>query len=660
MPRSGGKRTMQTDNLHNLLSGMGGQGDKSIYTMFGHVGIQREQLEAAYRNDWISRKVIDIPSQDATRKWREWQADKEDITAIEEVEQDFNLKRKTMIALQKARLYGGGALILGINQGKPEDEVNLDTLGKDSLKFIHAVSRYEITGSERESDIMSPYYGEPKYYERTTVNGGLMRLHPSRVVKFIGLEYPDPSSAPDAWGDPVLQVVAAAIKATGTVCQGVAQLIDEAKVDIIKIPDLTASILDKDYEARLKARFGLASDAKSIYKMLLLDKEEEWERIEQNFSGLDALVQMYMLIASGAADIPATRLLGQSPKGLSATGESDIRNYYDRIQTEQETINGPALERLDEVLVRSALGDYPEGLHFEWRALWQMDEVQQAELENKKATTFKIDVDAGVLDGAVLKSARENQLIEDGTYPGIEQIIDELGEEYQEPDPLLALPAPGMPGQKLLPPPKGGAGPKGAPANPNAAQAKRVKAADVRQRRTGERVMRRVMSDAQPKTLYVRRDVLNHKDIASHFKKQGFKTTLGEAMHVTIAYSRAPVDWMKAGEAWGQDEKGHLNIVPGGVRIVEKFQESTVLLFVCRELEWRWCQIKENTGATWKWPEYQPHITLAYTGAPADISKVLPYVGPIVLGPEVFEEVNTDYADLVVEDAKAAKLWPTG
>ena len=64
--------TMQTDSLHNLLSGMGGAGDKTMFTQFGHITMQRDQIEAAYRNDWISRKVIDIPANDATREWRTW------------------------------------------------------------------------------------------------------------------------------------------------------------------------------------------------------------------------------------------------------------------------------------------------------------------------------------------------------------------------------------------------------------------------------------------------------------------------------------------------------------------------------------------------------------------------------------------------------------
>jgi len=75
-----------------------------------------------------------------------------------------------------------------------------------------------------------------------------------------------------------------------------------------------------------------------------------------------------------------------------------------------------------------------------------------------------------------------------------------------------------------------------------------------------------------------------------------------------------------------------------------------VFAFSCSELSYRWCAIKENTGAEWKWPDYQPHITLSLDG-PVDLSKIKPYMGAIVLGPEVFEEVKANWNEAVVEDA---------
>ncbi|MCZ3275982.1 hypothetical protein NYZ53_19970, partial [Acinetobacter baumannii] len=65
-------------------------------------------------------------------------------------------------------------------------------------------------------------------------------------------------------------------------------------------------------------------------------------------------------------------------------------------------------------------------------------------------------------------------------------------------------------------------------------------------------------NDAAPRTLYVRRDLLNAGELIAWARDAGFTTTLpADDMHVTIAYSRTPIDWMKvASDDWGSDDDG--------------------------------------------------------------------------------------------------------
>src|SRR5690554_6500465 len=100
----------------------------------------------------MARKGAKIPADDATREWRSWQEENDDITASEDLDKRFNLKKKVQVAMAKARLYGGGALILGVNQGSPDQELVPERVRKGDLKFIHAVSRYEITAGPRVTD----------------------------------------------------------------------------------------------------------------------------------------------------------------------------------------------------------------------------------------------------------------------------------------------------------------------------------------------------------------------------------------------------------------------------------------------------------------------------------------------------------------------------
>jgi hypothetical protein len=73
---------------------------------------------------------------------------------------------------------------------------------------------------------------------------------------------------------------------------------------------------------------------------------------------------------------------------------------------------------------------------------------------------------------------------------------------------------------------------------------------------------------AEPRSLCVRRDVVNKADIVKWAKAQGFET-VQESMHVTLAFSREPIDWMTVGESYS-DKDGELTIPEGGPRVLRR------------------------------------------------------------------------------------------
>jgi phage-related protein (TIGR01555 family) len=660
-----------TDGLQNVFTGMGGEKDKTFHTFFGMTLVDRSQLDMAYRGDWIARKGIDIPAFDTFREWRTWSAEKDDVTEIENTEKKFRIQLKAMRAMVYGRLYGGGALILGVDNGAPEEELDIDTIDTDQLKFVHAVTRYELSTGPIEWDITSPYYGRPQYYAPTGTHdpklSNTLRLHPSRVVTCLGNEIPDVNAA-QGWGDPVLQAVNDAVMGAGMTNQSVSQLMAEAKLDVIKIPGLSENIVNKDYENNLRSRFSFATIAKSVFGIILLDKEEEWERIEQQFAGLPDVQKVALLIASGAFDIPATRFLSQSPAGMNATGDSDTRNYYDRLKTEQTVFVEPNLEPLDKIILRSTLGNLPDDeirdMWYEWNPLWQLTGKEAAVLAKDKADSFKIDVDAGLINEVVLKKAREAQLIEDGTYPGLQQLIEEFDDDPElekanaeaamvgappvldpndpnydptkdpnSPD-FVQPPAPQVPNA----PPKQLAPPKTQPKAKTAPPSKKNSAAV-------DGIVRRLADATRPRSLYVHRDLLNVAELRAWAKSQGFKSTIPD-MHVTLLYSKAEVDWLKIGaDEFRSEPDGGLIVKPGGPRVIERFgQGAVVLAFANSDLQYRHRSMMyrgEDDGITWEWgDDYTPHVTITYDAGAIDLEQVQPYTGELRFGPEVFEEIR--------------------
>lgn len=646
---------MTADSLRNAMTGLGGDQDKLTGTSFMFIEMPQGQLDAAYRGDWITRKGVDIPAFDATREWRSWQAETSDITKIEALEKKFKIQHKVMRTLQRARLYGGAALVLGVDDGQdPSKEMIVEKLRPDSLKFVHSVSRYELGSGPLIQDVLSPYYGKPEYFTRSGVGISSVRIHPSRVITFVGAPALDTQARVDCWGDSVLQAVHEAVIGTGLVTNSVAQLVAEQKLDIIKVPGLSKNIATKEYEDDLKARFAFSMVAKSVYRTLVMDKEEDWERIESNFGTLPDIQKLFLLIASGAFDIPATRFLGQSPAGLSSTGDSDIRNYYDRCTTLQKIEIQPELKTLDDVIIRSSLGISTEDsdkIFYNWNPLWQLTETEKVAIWKSKADTFQIDFNAGLINEVVLKKGREAQLIEDGVYPGLEALIEEYDDDpeleaqqqQEEERAKAALEAQNNPA--LLPPPDNKT-PGDTPPSPGTAPPARPPQ-NPRSGATNSdaiRVMARRVRDASstPRSLYVRRDVLNARAIKAWAKEQGFASSLDD-MHVTVIYSRTPVDWLKIGsDDWSSDDKGNLTVKAGGPRVIERFGEGAVVLaFSNSSLQYRNMMARDN-GASWDYEDYTPHITITYLPPPdLDLGKVTPYAGVIELGPEIFEEVKS-------------------
>lgn len=139
------------------------------------------------------------------------------------------------------------------------------------------------------------------------------------------------------------------------------------------------------------------------------------------------------------------------------------------------------------------------------------------------------------------------------------------------------------------------------------------------------------------KPLYVCRPVLNAAAIIEWAKGAGFETTLPpDEMHVTVAYSKRPMNWNAVAEDTSTIK------VERGRRTVEPLGDggAVVLKFDSAELQRRHYELRD-VGASWDYDEYHPHLTLSYTGAPDVLPP--PYTRTIILGPERFEEIEEDW-----------------
>ena len=145
------------------------------------------------------------------------------------------------------------------------------------------------------------------------------------------------------------------------------------------------------------------------------------------------------------------------------------------------------------------------------------------------------------------------------------------------------------------------------------------------------------------RTLYVSRPLLNTDDIRTWAGSQGFASTVDD-MHVTIAFSKQPVEWHKF------TPQGNRLTIHGGERRVEALGDkgAVVLLFAAGRLKERWQEFCDG-GASWDFPSYQSHVTVTYKGQNLDLSQMTAYDGDLVFGPEKFAPVVEDWDDKIIE-----------
>lgn len=418
------------DGLENVVAGLGTDRDKRSYSVWADPRIlTRQELENMYRGSWLAKKIVNAVADDMTREWLHVTFDGEELgTTIEQAEKRFALKRKTNEALKWSRLYGGAVIIIGTRDKNLAKPLDVKNVRKGDLRYLHVVDRWRLSSAgSLNRDLESPNFGMPDSY---VLAESTVQVHHTRVLRFNGEKLPYFAWLRNAmWDDSVLQHVMDSLMNCDTTTQAIATMMFESNVDVVKSEGLADVLARKDGEAVLTKRFQVAAMLKSFNRMLLLDGTESYEKKQNSFANLDKVIQQFMIDVSGAADIPMTRLFGQSAAGLNATGDNDVRNYYDMVSAKQEAELRPQLEYLYEVLVRSELGHMPEDFRFDFNPLWQLSETEQATVEKTRAERDQVYLNAGVVTEALV--ARE--LKERGTYRNMTDDDIELVEELSKP-----------------------------------------------------------------------------------------------------------------------------------------------------------------------------------------------------------------------------------
>lgn len=402
------------DSLVNLVTGLGTAQDRNTHSEFVNFGFSAEQLGTFYRH-WAFAKAINIPVEDMVREWRTVGAPS--IEAPDTIDDFYlaeialNVREHVSDALKWARVYGSALIVLDTADAAPDMSLPLDaeTVQRGGLLGLTVYDSTECVAEHMISERSEERRGraarelgrglisrKPVAY---TLRETGRRIHPSRVIRFDGYRLPWPElRRNNFWGGSIIEQIYSAVKNAAITDAAVTTLVSEANVDVVSVRGLFQSLVAGAGASSIIERFRLGARMKSVSRLLVLDRdEEEYQRHPVNFSALPQIIEQQFGIIAAAADVPISRFLGESAKGLNATGEGDIRNYYDAISAKQEADLAPQLRLLDEILMRHVFGHRPPDWYSEFNPLWTVSDMDRASIDKIEAETDLAYLDAGVV-----------------------------------------------------------------------------------------------------------------------------------------------------------------------------------------------------------------------------------------------------------------------
>jgi uncharacterized protein len=400
--------------LINAFTGMGTSRDRSIYTAVAPPSFLREEdLDNLYLSSWLCRRVVDIVPSEATRNgWdialgddtKKARRQADDLIAAGE---RLKLRRHIRYAAQQARLHGGAAAILLVDDGGRDFDQPINLRRLKCIKGLHVLDRWRIWPAPGWSGV-----GTPEHYEFNTnldhdlaalgVEGiATVKIHSSRVLRFEGEDVPWRwRSQFNWWGVSVLQSLWEVFSRYETGQSSAASLLHDFDQFIHKIPGLGGMIAAGNQET-ITRRLEVNQMARSTYRALVLDSTEDADFITRSAAGVADVLDRLVQEVTGATRLPHTKLWGESPSGLGATGRSEDRSFAQDIAEYQEDHLQEPLRQFYSLLMRCSEGPYtgepPEDWRVSFRPTFVMTDEETADLRQKVASSDSTYINAGVL-----------------------------------------------------------------------------------------------------------------------------------------------------------------------------------------------------------------------------------------------------------------------
>lgn len=404
------------------------------YAGQGFIGYQTCAIIAQH---WLVDKACTMPAKDAVRTWFEIKINEgtnippEVLTFMRQRDKDMKLAETLVQFVRMSRVFGIRIALPVVEYDDPmalEKPFNIDGVKPGSYKGISQIDPYWITpllDADAASNPASIHFYEPTWW---VVNG--RKIHRTHLVITRPNEVPDVMKPAYLYGGvSVPQKIYERVYAAERTANE-APLLAMTKRSTVIHTDIEQALANEPAFMEKLSWWVKMRDNKGVKVM---GTDETMEQFDTSLSDLDAVIMTQYQVVAAAADVPATKLLGTTPKGFNATGEFEESSYHETLESLQTSDMTPLLDRHHALVIKSDVAQkFPDCPVFsttvDWNPLDTPTAAEWADINLKKAQTAQSYQAAGAVDGTDIR-----QSLIDDPNSGYNNLSMETGSEEVDP-----------------------------------------------------------------------------------------------------------------------------------------------------------------------------------------------------------------------------------
>jgi len=415
------------------------------YASQGFIGAQ---LCGILAQNWLVNKACAMPGDDAIRKGYNVvsidgdELDPEAVKIIKAYDRSMRLTWNMREFIRKGRIFGVRVAMFKVQSTDPEyyeKPFNIDGVTANSYKGIVQVDPYwcaPMLDGAAASQPDTLHFYEPTWW---IING--KKVHRSHLIIFRHAEPVDVLKPQYIYGGvPLTQQIMERIYAAERVANEAPQLA-MSKRTTVWLTDMEAAMSNTEQAI---GRLNYWAQMRDNYGIKLGDKEgDEFQQFDTSLADFDQLIMTQYQLVAAIAGVPATKLIGTTPKGFNSTGEYEEASYHELLESIQTHDLTPLAERHHQLVIKSFVEpQLKKKMNVETTLNWLPLDTPTAQ-ELAQTNLAKAQVGAALIEVGAISSEEERQRVATDKTSGYNEIgiMEEEsleGEELAERDYLKA------------------------------------------------------------------------------------------------------------------------------------------------------------------------------------------------------------------------------